>query len=146
MNKTIYFDMDGTITNLYAVKDWCKKLNSDDVSPYDEAKPLVNPLHFQTLVNRAKSKGYKVGIITWTSKNGKSNYNSKVAQAKKDWLSKHFPKITFDEIHVVKYGTSKSSVALNPKGILFDDNSKVREDWRGLAFEPNMINRILLNL
>lgn len=146
MNKTIYFDMDGTITNLYAVKDWCKKLNSNDVSPYDEAKPLVNPLQFQILVNRAKSKGYKVGVISWTSKGGKSRYNSKVVKAKKEWLAMHFPKVTFDEIHIVKYGVNKGHVCANPAGILFDDNESIRDDWRGLAFTPDMIEKVLASL
>lgn len=144
--KTIYFDMDGTIANLYGVNDWLSKLLKEDSSPYEEAKPLVNTLYFQILINRLKRKGYKVGVISWTSKGGKSAYNKKVAQAKRDWLKKHFPKIQFDEVHIIKYGVAKSSVAFNPKGILFDDDKTVRSEWRGLAFTPDMINKVLLNL
>ena len=35
---TIYFDMDGTIANLYAVENWLPKLRNKDESPYAEAK------------------------------------------------------------------------------------------------------------
>lgn len=144
--NTVYFDMDGTIANLYGVNDWLNKLRSEDVSPYEEAMPLVNAIKFQVLINRIKHKGYKVGVISWTSKGGKSKYNKQVAQAKRQWLEKTFPRIVFDEIHVVKYGTSKSSVAFNPKGILFDDDETVRKDWRGVAFTPDMIEKILSSL
>ena len=144
--NTVYFDMDGTIADLYGVGDWLNKLRSEDVSPYEEATPLVNAIKFQILINRIKRKGYKVGVISWTSKGGKAKYNKQVAQAKKDWLEKTFPRIVFDEVHVVKYGTSKSSVAFNPKGILFDDDETVRKDWRGIAFSPDMIEKILSSL
>ena len=44
---TIYFDMDGTIANLYGVIDWLPKLHNSDASPYMEAKPLVEVGEFQ---------------------------------------------------------------------------------------------------
>ena len=30
--------------------------------------------------------------------------------------------------------------------ILFDDNKSIRDDWRGLAFEPDMIEKVLASL
>ena len=38
----IWFDMDGTIANLYGVDGWLSALNAFDPSPYEIAKPLVN--------------------------------------------------------------------------------------------------------
>ena len=108
--KTVYFDMDGTIANLYEVDNWLNKLRNEDETPYLEAKPLINPLKFQILINKIKAKGYKVGVISWTSKGGKSKYNSKVVKAKREWLAMHFPKVTFDEIHIVKYGVNKTEL------------------------------------
>lgn len=40
--KTIYFDLDGTLVNLYNVPNWLQKIRSEDVSPYLDAEPLVN--------------------------------------------------------------------------------------------------------
>ena len=40
--RTIWWDMDGTIANLYAVNDWLPKLRSEDPSPYAEAEVMWN--------------------------------------------------------------------------------------------------------
>ena len=42
MNKAIFFDMDGTIADLYGVDGWLDDLRAERVRPYAEAKPLVN--------------------------------------------------------------------------------------------------------
>ena len=39
---TIWFDMDGTIADLYGVDGWLDNLINEDTRPYDIAKPLVN--------------------------------------------------------------------------------------------------------
>ena len=56
-------------------------------------------------------------------------YDEEVRKAKKEWLEKHnFP---FDEIHLVKYGTTKANCTRKNGGfqILVDDNEKVRKGW-----------------
>ena len=146
MQTTIYFDMDGTIADLYNVKDWLSRLRQEDETPYIEAKPMINAILFQTLVNTIKHKGYKVGVITWTSKGARAEYNKRIAHAKKQWLRDTFPHIVWDEIHIIKYGINKSSVAFNPKGILFDDNTHVRNEWHGVALPPEMIEKTLKSL
>ena len=39
---TIYFDMDGTIADLYGVENWLDYLINSDATPYKVAKPLIN--------------------------------------------------------------------------------------------------------
>jgi hydroxymethylpyrimidine pyrophosphatase-like HAD family hydrolase len=34
MTKAIYFDMDGTIANLYGVENWLPKLQAKDETPH----------------------------------------------------------------------------------------------------------------
>ena len=41
MTRAIYFDMDGTIANLYGVENWLDYLINEQTKPYREAKPLV---------------------------------------------------------------------------------------------------------
>ena len=48
---TIYFDMDGTIANLYAVENWLPKLRNEDASPYTDAEPLVRLATLARLLN-----------------------------------------------------------------------------------------------
>ena len=37
MEKAIYFDMDGTIANLYAVENWLDMLRAFNPTPYEQA-------------------------------------------------------------------------------------------------------------
>ena len=50
--KTIWFDMDGTIANLYGVDNWLDKLIAEDATPYAEAKPLLNMSQLAKEMNR----------------------------------------------------------------------------------------------
>lgn len=134
---TIYFDMDGTIANLYGVADWLPKLCKADASPYIEAEPMVDAGEFQLLLSILQNRGFKLGIISWLAKDSEKSYDKKVRDAKKNWLKENFPEITFDEMHIVKYGTRKDYIAKEKNGIIFDDDERVRNKWRGLPINPN---------
>ena len=56
-----------------------------------------------------KSKGYKLGIITWSSKFSSEKFLEEVAVAKKEWISSNFPNIKFDEFVVLDYSCNKAS-------------------------------------
>jgi hypothetical protein len=144
MKKIIYFDMDGTIADLYNVENWLPKLQNEDASPYLEAQPMVNLEKVTELLN---SLGWEVGIISWLSKNSTKAYKQSVRKAKKEWLARHF-NVKLSETHFVQYGTRKDYVAKLKDGILFDDDAEVRADWRGIAIDPqeNCIIETLENL
>ena len=131
----IYFDMDGTIADLYAKSTWLEELIAEKVEPYAEAKPMIAEADLLNLV----AKGYELGIVSWTAKNGSKAYNKAVKIAKIEWLKANFPNVHFVEIHVVKYGTRKSSVVKEKNAILFDDEEPNRKEWKGKAYEPNKI-------
>ena len=130
MNKMLVFDMDGTIADLYGVKNWLFDLESENTRPYEIANPLYEVEELNSLLNMAKARGWKVVITTWLAKGGSKEYNKAVTKAKKEWLEKYsFP---YDEIHCVKYGTTKASCTRKAGGfqILIDDNKKVRRGWK----------------
>ncbi len=135
---TIYFDMDGTIADLYGVAEWLPRLRAEDATPYTDAAPMVDTVEFQLLLAILQNRGYKLGIISWLAKNSTDSYKKAVTKAKKEWLTETFPEITFDEMHFVQYGTRKDYVAKDKFGILFDDDEEVRKNWRGLPINPNM--------
>lgn len=141
MTKEIWFDMDGTIANLYAVEGWLNYLLNEDVFPYANAETMLNFSLFARLLNRLQDKGWKVGIISWTSKNGSEAYNLAVEMAKRAWLAKHLPSVEWDEIKVVRYGTNKRLACGG--GILFDDEKGNRETWGEGAYTPDRITEIL---
>ena len=143
MEKKIYFDCDGTFVDLYGVENWLDYLISSNPYPYMVAKPLVNLSHMARLIHKAQKEGYKVGIISWLSKSGSEEYDRLVTTAKNQWLKRHLPSVTFDEIHIVKYGTSKASLG---KGILFDDEEKNRKEWEEKSGEAYDVTDMLLTL
>jgi hypothetical protein len=129
INKTLVFDMDGTIADLYAVENWLPMLRSEDSTPYRVARPMYEMTELAELLNLLKADGWKVVVTSWSSKQASREYDKRVRAAKVAWLKKYgFPA---DEIHVVKYGKSKSEVTKEIGGfqILVDDNAEVRAEW-----------------
>lgn len=143
MTTTIFFDMDGTIADLYGVENWLDYLIASDALPYEIAKPLIRLNALARILNRLQKQGYKIGVISWLAKNSNTAYDEKVTRAKKEWLKKHLASVNFDEIHIVKYGTPKQTFAKTENDILFDDEEKNRNDWTGKAFNVNEIIKIL---
>ena len=143
MTTTIFFDMDGTIADLYGVENWLDYLIASDALPYEIAKPLIRLNALARVLNRLQKQGYKIGVISWLAKNSNTAYDEKVTRAKKEWLKKHLASVNFDEIHIVKYGTPKQTFAKTENDILFDDEEKNRNDWTGKAFDVNEIIEIL---
>ena len=136
MTKAIYFDMDGTIANLYGVDGWLDCIINEYTKPYREAKALVNMRQLGRELNRLKQNGYTIGIISWLAKGATDEYNRRVAQAKRNWLAKHLSAVQFDEVHIVEYGTPKYTLG---NGILFDDEEPNRANWIGKAYDVNDI-------
>lgn len=144
--RSIYFDMDGTIADLYAVDNWLQKLLAHDPTPYINATPLLRLSALARILNRLQRNGYKIGIVSWLSKANNAEYNEAVTAAKIKWINRHLPSVNFDEIKIVPYGTPKSEVVNDPSGILFDDEENNRIEWRGTAFDVNNIIEILRGL
>ncbi len=143
MTATIFFDMDGTIADLYGVDNWLDYLIASDTLPYAVAKPLLKLNSLARVLNRLQREGYRIGVISWLSKSGTEEYNNAVTETKKNWLKKHLASVHFDEINIVKYGTPKQMFARTENDILFDDEEKNRNNWTGKAFDVNAILEIL---
>ena len=139
---TIFFDMDGTIANLYGVDNWLADLDALRTRPYEQAKVMLHMATLARLIHRAQRLGYEVGVISWLSKSGTDEYNAKVAEVKRKWLATHLKSVTFDTIHIVPYGTPKSTFA-QMGDILFDDEVRNRSEWIGKAYPPERIFEIL---
>ena len=143
---TIFFDMDGTIADLYGVENWLDYLIAKDALPYEIAKPHLRLNALARVLNRLQKAGYRIGIISWLAKNSTENYDEDVARAKREWLKKHLASVDFNEINIVKYGTPKQTFAKTDEDILFDDEEKNRKEWTGKAFDVNKIIEILKGL
>ena len=141
--KTLVFDMDGPIANFYGVEGWLEDLHNENPRPYIMAEPLWDMALLGSLLCCLKSVGYRIVVTSWLSKDSTKDFDEVVRTAKRDWLARYnFP---FDEIHLVKYGTTKANCTRKHGGnqILFDDNAKVRKGWSlGKTVDPTAENII----
>ena len=129
MSKILVFDMDGTIADLYGVDNWLEDLRAENPRPYINAKPLYTMEDLNTLLKIFKDNGWRIVVTTWLAKDSSKKYDTLVREAKLAWLEEyHFP---YDEIHLVKYGTTKANCTRHLGGfqVLIDDNEKVRKGW-----------------
>lgn len=144
--KALVFDMDGTIADLYGVDNWLNDLKNENARPYIEAKPLYDMDILASILELLKICGYQIIITSWLAKGATKTYNEKVREAKREWLVRYnFP---YDEIHLVKYGTTKADCTRKKGGyqILIDDNEKVRNGWalgKTINANKNIIEQLI---
>lgn len=146
MKKVIAFDMDGTIADLYNVPNWLQSLTNEDVSPYLNAKPIINVSTFINLLLKLKSCGYSLAIVSWLAKGSSKDYDKAVRQAKTAWLDKYFPNV-FDELHFIKYGSTKrQAIRKYDSAVLVDDNKKIRQGFSGRAIDATDAEKMIEEL
>ena len=138
--KKIYFDMDGTIADLYGVEGWLEYITNGNPFPYENAKPMVNMSRLARRLNTLQREGCEICVISWLAKTSTSEYDELVKRAKLEWLAKHLASVKFDEIHIVAYGTPTHTLG---QGILFDDEVQNREGWGEGAYTPEEIFEVL---
>ena len=137
MNKVLVFVMDGTIADLYGVKNWLPMLRAENVRPYAIAKPLYDMDELNALIRELKADGWRIVVTTWLAKDSTRAYDNAVRQAKIEWLDRMG--FDYDEIHLVRYGTTKANCTRKLKGyqVLVDDNEKIRKGWHlGATIDP----------
>lgn len=125
-----FFDMDGTIADLYSVDGWLESLRSSDPTPYAEAMPMGNMEALRSRIDAIRAQGDIVGVISWCSKCGSPDYNRATRAAKVAWLDAQG--LTFDEINVVRYGRDKYTCRKTTnldKYVLFDDEDTNIDNW-----------------
>ena len=129
MEKVLVFDMDGTIADLYGVNGWLEMLRGEDATPYAIANPLYDMEMLNAILDIFKGMGWKIVVTTWLAMDASTEYDHKVRKAKIEWLDKMG--FEYDEIHLVKYGTTKANCTRRHGGyqVLVDDNEKIRKGW-----------------
>ena len=131
---TIWFDMDGTIADLYGVDNWLEQITDNNERPFVVAKPLVNVKTFERLLKKLQDSGNEIGIVTCLPKNYKKTFYKKVVRAKKEWLETHLKNIKFDKIVFLDYEDIKNQVN-EGEDVLFDDEERHLKNWTGTAVE-----------
>ena len=128
-DKTLVFDMDGTIADLYGVEGWLDMLRGSNPTPYEVAEPLYDMEILNAILTIFRGMGWRIVVTTWLSMGSTPEYDHMVRNAKLDWLDR--VGFVYDEIHLVKYGTTKANCTRKHGGfqVLIDDNEKIRKGW-----------------
>ncbi len=132
----IWFDMDGTIADLYGVENWFEMLMAHDETPYTIAKPIVNLSVLARLMNKVQHKGFEICIVSALAKDSTAEYDERVRNAKIKWLANHLKSVHFDEIRFVPYWYTKNDVNTGAD-VLFDDEERHLEKWTGTAIHAS---------
>ena len=148
MTTTIFFDMDGTIADLYNTDNWLDLLLNETAGLFRNLKVMHDKRKLQSIINRLQARGYEVEIITWTPKDVSQDYIKVVEQEKKEWIAEHFPMI--ETIHCLGYGVPKQHAEYKRSKlqILVDDNKEVLEMWetpkqrKTIVADNNLIARL----
>lgn len=137
--NSIWFDMDGTIAELYKVKNWLSDLRAGDWSVYDRALPRAHFERINEAIEGLIENGWQVGVITWASKdiNFGAELNA-IGDIKFDWLCRFFPALADGKFACIPYGYDKAQFMqemhndCHPYEVsyLVDDNKEVRATWR----------------
>ena len=147
--RKIYFDMDGTVYDLYGVEEWLDKLQSEDASAYSIGDPTVDLSDLQEVCIALLNNGYELGIITWLAKNGSKKFNKAVSETKYQWIKNNMPYVS--TFWSQKYGTPKQNAIEEDVdiAILIDDNDNVRTLWNdksksrySIKADENLINNL----
>lgn len=150
-DRLLVFDMDGTIADLYNTKDWSHRLDISDATVYRDAAPMVDMTMFTSLLHILRTKGYRVVVLTWLSKNADPQFHKNICIQKRQWLDRYG--IPADDVIMMDYGTDKHQALIakypDARTVLFDDDARVRDSWKsGMTVDPVTcdINAVLAGL
>lgn len=138
-SKWIWLDMDGTFVDFYGVEGWMSDLDARRTRPYDVAKCLYNVYELFEVLVELRDKGYKIGVVSWSSKARDKAFDKAVAKAKKEWLYMNCLDVVIDKVIVTQYGVCKADTC-RPYGygVLVDDEEQNRNAWDlGLTIDAN---------
>lgn len=129
-DKWVWLDMDGTFVDFYGVQGWLEYLTNNDATPYKIAKPLYDVVELLEVLLELKVNGYKIGVISWSSKARDLDFDEIVEKAKREWLYNRCFDLVLDKVIVTQYGVRKADTCRQfGKGILVDDEQQNRDAW-----------------
>lgn len=132
-------------------KDWSHRLDISDATVYRDAAPMIDMTVFTSLLHILRTKGYRVVVLTWLSKNADPDFHKNICIQKRQWLDRYG--IPADDVIMMDYGMDKHQALMtkypDARTVLFDDDARVRDSWKsGMTVDPVTcdINAVLAGL
>ena len=128
MSTKIYFDLDGTVYNLYGVLNWLERLRSEDVTVYSQGNKMFDDELYKAAATLMRY-GVRFGVITWGSMTATPEFEVQTEETKRRWVKENLP--FCESFAYQQYGTPKQQAIKNrtQNDILIDDNSDVIKVW-----------------
>jgi 5'(3')-deoxyribonucleotidase len=147
--KKIFFDMDGTIADLYNANNWLENLRNENNGLFANLMPIHNMKIMNKILENMVKNGWQIEVITWLPMNASKEYQVQCTKEKIEWLARYMPIVS--KVHAVPYGTPKHQVGYK-KGrieILIDDNEDIIKEWttnkhrQAIQADKDLINKLI---
>lgn len=127
--KKIYFDMDGTVADLYGEKNWLDNLRNEREGSFINLRPLVDMNELAMVCHQLMNLGYSFGVITWLPMGASYEFERVCEEEKRAWVEEFMPWVS--EFYAQSYGVPKQYAPSRRAAemILVDDNAEVRAMW-----------------
>lgn len=130
MSVKIYFDMDGTVFDLYGKKNWLDLLENEKEGAFvGNFLPEIDLVRFFSAIKELSAYGVQFGIITWLPMQASAEYEEVCRAEKMAWIRENMPFIS--EFNCVSYGTPKQKCIQKRAQTMYliDDNAEVCKMW-----------------
>lgn len=129
MSKKIFFDLDGTLYDLYNIENWLDSLQNEDATVFERGNFIGDYDEFIAIIKELMFKGYTFGVISWLPMYATPEFENECAEVKRKWVQKYLPFV--EEMNFQRYGTPKQN-AIQRKAqtmYLLDDSKEVGRVW-----------------
>lgn len=89
--KKIYFDMDGTVADLYGEKNWLDNLRKEVCGSFINLRPLVDMNELAMVCHQLMNLGYSFGVITWLPMGASYEFERVCEEEKRAWVEEFMP-------------------------------------------------------
>ena len=130
MSKKIFFDLDGTLYDLYNIDNWLNSLQYEDATVFERGNFIGDYEKFMGIIKELLLKGYTFGVISWLPMYATPEFENECAKVKEMWVKKYLPFV--EEMTFQRYGTPKQN-AVQKKAqtmYLLDDSKDVGRVWQ----------------
>lgn len=135
MSIKVFFDMDGTLFNLYGKDNWLDLLENEIPGAFvgdgmkDGLMPALSLDSMHNIIYSLMYLGVSFGVISWLPFAASPLYSETCRKEKLNWLAQNFPMI--EDIAIIPYGIEKQKAITKRAQTMYliDDNSEVCKTW-----------------
>lgn len=135
MSTKIFFDLDGTLFDLYGKSEWLERLQNEDPTVFEGdgmTKGFLSSIDLVNLfevANMLAEKGVQFEVITWLPMGASPEYEFACDLIKRKWVKENLPFIT--KVTCLSYGIPKQNGIEKRAAQMFlvDDNEEICKMW-----------------